>query len=92
MSSKKALIIAYVYPPLGGSAVQRTLKFTKYLPELGWQPYVVCSDHSQIFDLELDASLVYEIPSSVQVWRPAFVSPFGLRKRVLNVFKMQPIE
>jgi len=30
------LVIAFIYPPLGGSGVQRTLKFSKYLPEFGW--------------------------------------------------------
>jgi hypothetical protein len=45
----KVLIIAFVYPPLGGSGVQRTLKFSKYLPEFGWQPYVVCSDDPDVF-------------------------------------------
>lgn len=33
---KKVLIIAYIFPPLGGSGVQRSLKFVKYLREFGW--------------------------------------------------------
>ncbi|MCS4471994.1 hypothetical protein JQ032_01445 [Clostridium botulinum] len=38
---KKVLIIAYYFPPLGWSGVQRTLKFVKYLKDFGWQPIVV---------------------------------------------------
>ncbi|MBE0585718.1 MAG: glycosyl transferase family 1, partial [Desulfofustis sp.] len=38
---KKVLVIAYYFPPLGGSGVQRVLKFVKYLPQFGWQPTVL---------------------------------------------------
>jgi glycosyltransferase involved in cell wall biosynthesis len=35
------LIIAYYFPPMGLSGVQRTLKFVKYLPQFGWKPIVL---------------------------------------------------
>ena len=39
---KRVLMIAYHYPPLhGSSGIQRTLKFSQYLPEFGWQPLVL---------------------------------------------------
>ncbi|MEC5161279.1 hypothetical protein RCH08_002422 [Janthinobacterium sp. CG_S6] len=39
---KRVLMIAYHYPPYqGGSGVQRTLKFSEYLPQAGWQPIVL---------------------------------------------------
>jgi hypothetical protein len=31
--TRKVLVIAYYFPPIGLSGVQRTLKFTKYLSE-----------------------------------------------------------
>lgn len=35
-------MIAFHYPPLrGSSGIQRTLKFSKYLPEFGWEPIVL---------------------------------------------------
>jgi glycosyltransferase involved in cell wall biosynthesis len=37
----KVLIIAYYFPPLGLSGVQRTLKFAKYLPKFNWEPTVI---------------------------------------------------
>ncbi|HEX5344517.1 MAG TPA: glycosyltransferase [Duganella sp.] len=39
---KRVLMIAYHYPPLlGGSGMQRTLAFTRYLPREGWEPIVL---------------------------------------------------
>jgi glycosyltransferase involved in cell wall biosynthesis len=38
---RSVLVIAYYFPPMGLSGVQRTLKFVKYLPEFGWQPTVL---------------------------------------------------
>ncbi|OGO29111.1 MAG: hypothetical protein A2Z16_08280 [Chloroflexi bacterium RBG_16_54_18] len=84
----KVLIISFIYPPLGGSGVQRTLKFSKYLPELGWQPFVVCCDDPQVFAHGLDKNLLSEIPSSVQVWRRPFVDPLSLRRRVHRLLKI----
>jgi glycosyltransferase involved in cell wall biosynthesis len=37
----KVLVIAYYFPPLGLSGVQRTLKFVKYMPSFDWQPTVI---------------------------------------------------
>lgn len=42
---KKILIITYYWPPAGGIAVQRWLKFVKYLPENGWIPVVVIPEN-----------------------------------------------
>jgi hypothetical protein len=38
---RRCLFLAYHFPPLGLSGVQRTVKFVRYLPEFGWQPHVV---------------------------------------------------
>lgn len=40
---RRVLVIAYYFPPLGLSGVQRTLKFVKYLPYYGWEPIVLTS-------------------------------------------------
>ena len=39
--SRRVLVVAYYFPPLGLSGVQRTLKFVKYLPQFGWHPVVL---------------------------------------------------
>ena len=38
---RNILVIAYYFPPMGMSGVQRTLKFVKYLPQFGWKPIVL---------------------------------------------------
>jgi len=40
-STRRVLVIAYYFPPMGLSGVQRTLKFVKYLPVFGWHPTVL---------------------------------------------------
>lgn len=38
---RRVLVVAYYFPPMGLSGVQRTLKFVKYLPDFGWHPTVL---------------------------------------------------
>jgi glycosyltransferase involved in cell wall biosynthesis len=39
---KKILMVVFHYPPLhGSSGIHRTLNFSRYLPEHGWQPLVL---------------------------------------------------
>lgn len=37
----KVLVIAYYFPPMGLSGVQRTLKFVKYMKQNNWEPTVL---------------------------------------------------
>lgn len=65
---KRVLMIAYHYPPMhGSSGIQRTLKFSRYLPEFGWEP-VVLSAHPRAFE-RTSADQLGEIPASVPVTR-----------------------
>jgi glycosyltransferase involved in cell wall biosynthesis len=41
---RRVLVIAYYFPPMGLSGVQRTLKFVKYLPMYGWKPTVLTAE------------------------------------------------
>lgn len=38
---RNVLVVAYYFPPMGLSGVQRTAKFVKYLPKYGWKPTVL---------------------------------------------------
>lgn len=40
-SKLKVLVVAYYFPPMGLSGVQRVAKFCKYLHQFGWQPVVL---------------------------------------------------
>jgi glycosyltransferase involved in cell wall biosynthesis len=64
---RKALLISYRFPPQGGGGVQRTLKYTKYLREFGWEPVV----HTALnpFWPVWDASLLRDIPNDVRVYK-----------------------
>lgn len=62
---RRVLVIAAAYPPVGGSGVQRTVKFTKYLPSFNWLPTVWSCD---VYDkLPYDETLLDDIPSEVVV-------------------------
>ncbi|QQS37626.1 MAG: glycosyltransferase [Ignavibacteriales bacterium] len=45
----KVLVIAYYFPPMGLSGVQRTLKFTKYLKKYNWEPTVITASDTGYF-------------------------------------------
>ena len=64
----KLLMIAYHYPPVqGSSGLQRTLKFSKYLPQNGWQPMVL-TVHPRAY-LKTSNDLLTEIPDATIVKR-----------------------
>ncbi|MEX0601829.1 MAG: glycosyltransferase, partial [Bacteroidota bacterium] len=58
-SPRRVLIIAYYFPPMGLSGVQRTLKFAKYLPQFGWKPTVLTVGPTGYY--ALDQSLLTEV-------------------------------
>ncbi len=54
---KRVLMIAFHFPPmLGSSGLQRTLKFTRYLPDHGWQP-IVLSANANVYQATSEAQL-----------------------------------
>jgi glycosyltransferase involved in cell wall biosynthesis len=63
-----ALIIAYYFPPMGLSGVQRTLKFVKYLPDFGWNPVVLTTADTNSY-YAYDETLLDEIPEGIEVFR-----------------------
>lgn len=44
LTPRRVLVVAYYFPPMGLSGVQRTLKFVKYLPQFNWHPTVLTVD------------------------------------------------
>jgi glycosyltransferase involved in cell wall biosynthesis len=64
----KVLMVAFHYPPFqGGSGVHRTLKFSRYLPEQGWQP-IILSANPRAYP-RVGHEQLREIPSDVVVER-----------------------
>lgn len=66
-ATRRVLVLAYFFPPLGGAGVQRTLKFVKYLAELGWEATVV-STRSRLYPVR-DPSLLAEVPATARIVR-----------------------
>lgn len=87
---KRVLMIAFHFPPiLGSSGVHRTLSFSRYLPEFGWEPIVLTAQPLAYENKRAD--LMAEIPSGLRVER-AFaldaarhLSIFGRYPRALAV-------
>lgn len=64
---KKALFLAYYYPPYGGGGVQRTTKYVKYLNEHGWEPVVITIQEDKI--PLWDESLLKDVPKNLEIHR-----------------------
>jgi len=70
------LIFTYYWPPAGGVAVQRFLKFSKYLPQFGWEPIIVTVKNGSY--PYYDESQLKEVPASIKVYRTKTFEPFEL--------------
>jgi len=77
---KKVLIIAYYWPPSGGSGVQRWLKFVKYLPGFGWTPYVFTPENPSF--AVRDESLLKDVPPEAEVIKFPIWEPYGAFNKV----------
>jgi glycosyltransferase involved in cell wall biosynthesis len=88
----KVLVIAYYFPPMGLSGVQRTLKFVKYLKNFNWQPTVITTGEVGYF--AHDNSLTKELDDlNIQVIRiggkepNAMLAKFGTIKLPTEVIR-----
>lgn len=79
---KRVLVIAYYWPPAGGSGVQRWVKFCKYLPAEGWQPVVYTPENPEY--TAIDKSLGEEIPPQVEVLRRPIWEPYAAYRRLMG--------
>ncbi len=82
--SKKVLIVAYYWPPSGGSGVQRWLKFVKYLPQWGWEPFVFTPENPS-FTIR-DESLLKDVPMEAEVIRCPIWEPYESFFKLSGVF------
>lgn len=81
-------MLAYYFPPLGGAGVQRTVKFLKHLPSLGYEAVVVTGPKAGTVDwAPPDPTLAAEVPASTSVIRiaspPPTATPETARRRRL---------
>ena len=79
---KRVLVIAYYWPPSGGSGVQRWLKFCKYLPSCGWQPVVYAPQNADY--PSLDPTFEAEVPPDLEVLRGPIWEPYAAYRRLMG--------
>jgi glycosyltransferase involved in cell wall biosynthesis len=73
----KVLVIAYYFPPMGLSGVQRTLKFVKYMQKFNWEPTVITTGMTAYF--AHDESLLKEAEAaSIRIIRTSAADPNSL--------------
>lgn len=75
--SRRVLMVAYNFPPIGGVGMLRSLKYATYLPESGWEPVVLTArDPSGFRDEEALAAL----PPTLRVERAFSPEPAKVRR------------
>ncbi len=87
MPARRVLIVAYDFPPAGGSGVQRALKLARYLPESGWRPTILCCGHDRL--ALRDESLLDDLPSHADIVRLNGWEPPGLTKTFVEAVGFQ---
>ena len=87
---KRVLVIAYYWPPSGGSGVQRWVKFVKYLPAEGWEPVVFAPLNADY--PSLDPSFQAEVPADVEVLRGRIWEPYAAYRKLTGAKSTQVTE
>jgi hypothetical protein len=92
----KVLVVAYYFPPMGLSGVQRTLKFVKYMKNYNWEPTVITSGkvayfaHDKYLSDELDELKINVIRVEGSSEPNSLLSKFGTiklpREFIRNIF------
>ena len=69
----RALLVTYVFPPVGGAGVGRTLKLAKFLPAHGIQPSVLTCGNPSV--PVYDPSLLRDVPAGTEILRARTFEP-----------------
>lgn len=80
---RRLLMVAYMFPPIGGIGVERTLRHVAHLPEFGWQPVIAAASNSGY--RIVDPASVDRIPAHAEVHRARTVEPAHLRHAVARL-------
>ncbi len=79
---QRVLVVAYVFPPVGGAGVQRVTKFVKYLPEFGWEATVLTTENPSV--PLTDESLLSDIPPQTKIVRARTLEPgYAFKRSIL---------
>lgn len=87
MNSEKRtpiLVINYYWPPSGGPAVQRWLKFTELLADRGFEPHVLTVDENYATYPFIDESLNNQVDDRVKVHKTKTAELLWLYKKTVG--------
>jgi glycosyltransferase involved in cell wall biosynthesis len=77
---RRALMLTYVFPPLGWVGVHRTLKYCRYLPDHQWTTTVVTARPKR--NTFLDQKLLAQVPADVPVYRTWDFDPAHIESKL----------
>jgi glycosyltransferase involved in cell wall biosynthesis len=81
--SKRVLLIAYNFPPVGGAGVQRPAKWAKYLGQAGWDVTVLTTENPSV--PVRDESLLHDLPAEVNIVRARTWEPdYRVKKNLIQ--------
>ena len=86
---KKVLFITYFWPPSGKASLHWPLKMIKYLPDSGWQPYVLTVTEDTF--TQKDESLLKEIDKNLSVIKTKSFEPFDIYKKFTGKAKNEQL-
>ena len=78
----KILLITYYWPPNGGAGVQRWLKMSKYLVELGYELTVYTPENPEFS--AVDDSLLKDVHKDIKVLKSNIWEPYSLYKQFVG--------
>jgi len=85
---KKVLFIAYIFPPLARAGVHRSVRFARYLPELGWDLTVLTlAEPYYPPQSPIDRNLLEKIPPEVKIAATPVFQGMENLFRMKNVFR-----
>ncbi len=73
MALRNLLLVAYHFPPIGGSGVQRAVKLARHLPAAGWRANILTAGHAH-YPL-IDHSMADGVGSEARVVRCRGLEP-----------------
>lgn len=86
----EVLMIAYFFPPIGGSGALRPVKLAKYLPDFGWTP-VILTVRNPDWYYAIDTGLLEELPNDVRITRTLMLRSAWIY-RLLNPSRSRKID
>ena len=81
---KKVLILSYYWPPSGGAGVQRWLKLSAYLADLGVEVHVITVDELKASYMQWDETLLNDVHPKVTVYKTDSFEPINYYAKLVG--------